>query len=148
MTHNKNSMIKRKVQTVLLCRNANKQIQFLLLQTNIKRDSFWQNVTGSVDPGEEFEQAALREAIEETAIAQDNIGELIPLDMEFNFTDRWGEQVTERVFILECKRVFEPVIDPDEHQAFKWTSAKDITNKSVKFESNWQALSMAMERYQ
>lgn len=136
-------MIKRKVQTVLLCRDANKQIQFLLLQTNKKRNSFWQNITGGVDDGEEFEHAALREAVEETGIKENQIISVRHTDMTVEFKDQWGFNVIEKIFILECDSPFEVKIDPQEHQDYKWISDQELSRECVKYDSNWQALQIA-----
>lgn len=102
-------------------------------------------MTGSVDPGEDFTQAAKREAIEETGLQQDNIKRMLETDMVFEFKDRWGDQVREKVFIIECKSHFEVVIDPDEHQDHKWVPKEELGADNVKFESNWLALRAAME---
>ena len=130
---------------VLFCRNADKQIQFLLLQTNKDRGSFWQNITGSVDPGEDFPEAALREAMEETALTQENVVDMRELGMDFEFPDRWGHQAKEKVFLLECQSVFNPKLDSKEHQDYKWVSKDRINKDSVKYESNWLALQKTME---
>src|SRR5690554_5447977 len=137
MTHNKNSMIKKKVQTILLYRDANKQIQFLLLQTNEQRGSFWQNVTGSVEPGEEFSDAALREAIEETGLDKNNVKRLIETDLLFEFQDRWGFQAREKVFVLEAAVPFQVRLDPSEHQNYKWLEKRELNEQSVYYPSNW-----------
>ncbi|HRK03098.1 MAG TPA: NUDIX domain-containing protein, partial [Oligoflexia bacterium] len=46
----------RKVQCWILSRSG----RCLLLLTNKRRGEFWQPVTGTVEDGESFEQAALR----------------------------------------------------------------------------------------
>lgn len=137
-------MIKRKVQSILFYCDANKQNQFLLLRTNERRGSFWQNITGGVDEGEAYEAAALREAIEETGLSEENLEELRSLDLHFNFHDQWGNDVHEEVFLIKCKERFDVTIDPKEHQDFKWAAQTELTKDSVKFESNWQALQKAM----
>lgn len=129
----------------MLCRNANKQIQFLLLQTNEQRGQFWQNITGSVEAGEDYLEAAMREAVEETGVKNENIVDLRDIGMGFEFQDRWGEQAKEKVFVLECGEVFTPVLDPKEHRDFKWTPREELSRASVKYESNWHALEKAME---
>lgn len=138
-------MIKRKVQTILFCRDANKQIQFLLLQTNERRNSFWQNITGSVDPGEDYQDAALREAIEETGIEESNIISLTETNLVFEFDDRWGYHAKEKVFLLQAAQKFSVKIDPSEHQDFKWVPLSKLGRDSVEYESNWIALENAME---
>ena len=138
-------MIKRKVQSILVFCDANKQNQFLLLRTNNRRGNFWQNVTGGVDEGESFKDAALREAMEETAIDKENIADLRSIEFTFNFHDQWGNDVHEEVFLIRCKSKFDVIIDPSEHEEFKWVKESELNRDSVKFESNWKALQKAME---
>jgi dATP pyrophosphohydrolase len=125
-----------KIQVILFYRDASKNIFFLLLQTNEKRGSFWQNITGGVDKDETFEQAAFRELEEETSITKNSIINVTPLDLIFNFHDQWGYDVTERVFSFEINHKYSISLDPTEHQDFKWS--KDIN--CIKFKSNQEAL--------
>lgn len=133
-------MIKKKVQIVLYYRDANKQIHFLLLRTNKRRNSFWQNITGGVENAESYQEAALRESAEETGIEKSNIKELRETNMEFEFFDQWQRDVREKVFALECNEIFPVKLDPQEHEDFKWVSKDEIGRDSVKYESNWLAL--------
>ena len=116
-----------------------------MLKLNKKRGFFWQSVTGGVDDGEDFIQAALREAQEETQIKTDNIKNIIETNYEFSFTDQYENQVLEKVFIIEAKSSWCVVIDPHEHVEFKWVHEDNINEKSVKFESNFQAIKIALE---
>ena len=54
-------MNKRKVQVSVFYCDAKGDKYFLLLKTNERRGNFWQNITGGVDEGETFRDAALRE---------------------------------------------------------------------------------------
>ncbi|MCO4754282.1 MAG: NUDIX domain-containing protein [Bacteriovoracaceae bacterium] len=139
-------MIKRKVQTILFFRNANKQITFLILRMNQRRKSLWQNVTGSVDEGESFDQAAIREAKEETGLVDSNILKLHKLESFFEFTDQWKKDVHEKCFALEVKEKFEVVLDPSEHDSFKWINQEDINIDSVHYETNWTAIEEVLKR--
>ena len=65
MLHNR-YMNKRKVQVVIFREDNEDVLEFLLLKTNERRGLFWQNVTGSVDNGESYNDAAFREVAEET----------------------------------------------------------------------------------
>lgn len=138
-------MIKNKVQTVIYLSNAQKEKQFLLLKMNKKRDFFWQNVTGSVDEGEDFKSAALREAIEETGLSSDNIQQLRSSELEFTFVDQWEKSVLEKVFYLEAKTSWSVQIDPSEHCDFKWVEQSQIQRNSVYYESNFTALKYVMD---
>lgn len=138
-------MKKRKVQTVLTFSNASGTKYFLLLKMNERRNRLWQNVTGSVDNGEEFEAAATREAIEETGLKRDNIKSLHKTNLSFEFFDQWSENVIEKVFVLECFSQWDIVLDPDEHEEFKWVECSSINENSVHFPSNYQALVLAKD---
>jgi len=136
-------MIKKKIQTILFFRNANKQKTFLLLRTNQRRKNFWQNITGSLDEGESFESAAIREAQEETGLIKSNIQNTSDLDLSFEFFDQWKEDVLEKCFAIEVKDQFPIQIDKSEHDQFKWVHEDEINRDIVKFESNWKALEKA-----
>ena len=56
--------IKRK----LSCFSLPNEKQFLLFKVNESRGGFWQNITGSVEKGESFKEAAIREIHEETGL--------------------------------------------------------------------------------
>jgi 8-oxo-dGTP pyrophosphatase MutT (NUDIX family) len=139
-------MDKRKVQSVIFYCDADKNKYFLLLKTNERRKLFWQNVTGSVDNGENFIQAAIREAQEESKLTVENIDSVIETSLEFTFPDRWSdENCLEKVFFLKCKQKWDVIIDESEHSEFKWLNANEISENSVKFESNFIALKEAIK---
>jgi dATP pyrophosphohydrolase len=138
-------MKKRKVQSIIFYCDANRIKHFLLLKMNERRNFHWQNITGGVDTGEEYIEAAKREAIEETNISDDNIAHIHKTNLIFEFHDSWGNDVIEKVFFIQCKNKFEAIIDPSEHSDFNWVSAKEINQSSVHFESNFIALKAALE---
>lgn len=133
-------MKKRKVQTVIFHRTTDNRKHFLLLKMRKDRGGFWQNVTGGVDPNENFDEAALREAIEETAIKKMNILNFESLNYRFEFHDRWDNDVIEEVYSLEAKERWDVIIDPLEHTEFKWVSEEILDKTSVHFETNFKAL--------
>lgn len=118
---------KKKVQVIILCGE-----DVLLLKLAENRGGFWQNVTGGVDIGEDFFQAAQRELEEETGYK--SYLEYIPLD--FEFVDQFGFQVIEKVF-------FTKVIDKEilkishEHQEVKWMDIKLIKTDNYKYHTNY-----------
>lgn len=114
--------------------------QFLLLQTNERRGSFWQNVTGKLDKGETYEEGGLREAIEETALKIENIIDILNLNLSYDFIDLRERDVHEETFLIILDNKWDVKIDSHEHQSFKWVSLDDIQRESVKFESNFEAL--------
>jgi len=136
MTQNK------KVQVVVL-RDTGQSPDLLLLQTRSKRGGFWQNVTGSVEDGESFDQAARRELEEETGLKPIN---LFPLNLEFHFQDRFDRQIHEKVFAAIVRSDSHVTIS-DEHQVFLWKEIKTISEKNFKYPSNYQAFEEAIELY-
>lgn len=107
---------------------------------NEVRKFLWQNVTGGVDEGEDFIQAAIREAKEETNLLDKNIKIIHKTELEYSFTDQWKNHVIEKVFIIHCHKHWDIKIDPTEHHTFKWVHEEDISKDSVHYESNYFAL--------
>ena len=90
----------KKVQVIITARDPEGSWSALILKTNKDRGQFWQNVTGSVDEGESFEEAALREAQEETGLEIEKIVEFDGLELSFEFKDRWKKNVHEECFLI------------------------------------------------
>ena len=140
-------MNKRKVQVILFRTNTNNEKEFLLLKTNERRGSFWQSVTGGVEENEEYKNAAVRESIEETACPNHQMKRLLDIELDFEFHDQWGNDVKEKVFLLEIEGDFNIKIDPSEHQDYKWVHQSLIDEQSVKYEMNYKALKKCIEKY-
>jgi 8-oxo-dGTP pyrophosphatase MutT (NUDIX family) len=131
----------RKAQVVVAALDSKRQsFTFLLLQTNLRRGSFWQNITGKIDDGETYEEGALREAIEETGLQIDSIVEMTDLGLVHEFTDERKRNVTERSFLFIVSEPWEIKIDPSEHQAYKWVDQKELFPEIVKHQGNYEAL--------
>ena len=131
----------KKAQVVLAAIDeASQSFHFLLLQTNERRGSFWQNVTGKVEDGETIEEGGLREAIEETQLNIEHIIDIIDLGLVYDFIDKRERKVHEESYLIILDKKWDVKIDPHEHQAFKWISLDEITHESVKFESNLETL--------
>ena len=108
----------------------------LLLKTNVARGSHWQPVTGSVESGEGWFEAACRETQEETGFQFQSP----PKDVgyEFEFTSQFGV-TKERVFALLVENQPNPVLDPKEHQNFEWTTPVAAITQ-LKYSSNVEGL--------
>lgn len=131
----------KKAQVVLAAIDQGSQsFNFLLLQTNEKRGSFWQNVTGKLEDNETFEEGGLREAIEETKLNIESIVDIINLGLKYEFIDQRKRKVIEESFLIILDQKWDVVIDPSEHQNYKWVSINDIKPDSVKHESNLECL--------
>lgn len=139
-------MLKRKVQVVILAstltKNSNTISKVLLLQTNKKRGSFWQNVTGSVERFERYPRAALRELEEETGIKIDQILKFMDLKVIHQFRSKKGNPVKEKsyaVIVKKCKIK----IDQNEHQKYIWKPIKSVRSSNYKFPTNFESFCLA-----
>src|SRR5690606_33811393 len=91
----------KKAQVVVAAVDKASQTQeFLLLQTNERRGSFWQNITGKVEENETYEEGALREAMEETGLLLEGIQEILSLGLCYEFTDQYKRKVVEETFLI------------------------------------------------
>lgn len=123
---------------VVVFRKHEEKLFVLLLQTNNKSGAFWQNVTGSVEAGEDFKEGAKRELLEETNIDSD----VFDTGYEFSFTSRWHKNATEKCFYAFATS--EKIKLSEEHQNYKWIDSRDITRNDYKFETNFIALTKAI----
>ncbi len=141
------SKMKRKVQVVIVQQDKQKKLfSLLLLKTNKQRGEFWQNVTGGVDKGEEFRQAALREVFEETNLKEQNIKELTKIN-EFKFySQNWNYEAQEEVYFLLTEKKWELKIDPSEHSEFNWYNLFDFPKELIKYKSNVEAIELSIKR--
>ena len=135
----------RKVQVVIAAVSQANQFDLLLLKTNEKRGEFWQNVTGSVEKKETFEEAALREAMEETDLKIESIVEMLDLEQSFSFVDRWERKVEEECFLFVLDKSWNVKIDPKEHQNYKWVAYDKIHKDSVKYPSNFETIEKSIK---
>ena len=131
----------KKAQVVVAVIDQSSQsFQFLLLQTNERRGSFWQNVTGKIEDNETFEEGGLREAIEETRLSIESIVDILNLGLKYEFIDQRKRKVIEECFLIILDSKWNVIIDSSEHQSYKWVSLNDIRPGIVKFESNYECL--------
>ena len=128
----------QKAQIVVFAKTS-KKMKVLLFQTNKKRGSFWQNITGSVEKNESYLMGALREFREETGISDDTIQEIKLLKCDFKFTDLYKRKVSEKCFAILLTKKCSPKLDAKEHQNFKWHDVNKISEENYKFPSNFQA---------
>jgi 8-oxo-dGTP pyrophosphatase MutT (NUDIX family) len=115
-------------------------LEVLLLKTKPSRGEFWQPVTGSVEQGESFAQAAQREAFEETGLKL----EVQPLEEKFFFKNSLKE-FEEHVYYAEAERLADIRVSPFEHSEYRWVPSKDALGM-LGFESNGKMLEILMQR--
>ncbi len=122
----------RKVQVIVF--TPEKEI--LLLKMVDQRGGYWQPITGSVESGEKYIEAALRELKEETGI-EPVPGYMIDPDYEFEFRAR-GNTFTEKVFGYGCPEKISIDLS-SEHSEYKWVNRKEAI-EMIYWESNREAL--------
>jgi dihydropteroate synthase len=104
---------------------------YLLLLRRIGDDEFWQPVSGSLEPGESEEQAARRETLEETGLADlidfRDIGLVSRFPIAAPWLHKYAPGVTHNVQVSFAARTEEGTIrvDSREHVRFAWHSASD-----------------------
>ena len=121
--------------------------QVLLLQTTTLRGAFWQNVTGSVESGEDYAPAAARELAEETSFTTPVRSAHYSFQFEHaSYQDPTQQEIcTEQVFYTLLPAPQSPRLDPLEHQNFCWKSLRDISRQDYKFATSWTALCQSYE---
>ncbi len=138
MKESNSSKTRQKVQVVVIAEN-----ELLLLEFNTNESHNYhgfQNITGGVEANEDYKTAAIRELYEETGV----IGEVIELDLQFQFTDRWDNFITEKVFM--CVLDHKPVVKIcEEHKSFKWIPVKEVHIADYLFSSNYESFLKALE---
>ncbi len=131
-------MLRKKVQVVVFDLSG-KFPKVLLLKTNKARGSFWQNVTGSLNPKETPLKGAKRELFEETGIKPDK---LLDLNYSFKYKD-----FLEHVFVAILLKTPPKIkLDPKEHDDFKWERLSKITSEDFKYLSNFESFIVAQMR--
>ena len=121
--------------------------QVLLLQTTTMRGSFWQNVTGSVEPEETTIAAAARELHEETSFTTPVRSTKYQFDFEHpSYHDPARLEICrEEVFYTLLPQAQAPRLDPLEHQNFVWQDLATISVDQYKFTTSAMALTSAYE---
>lgn len=132
------TLIKRDKVQVVVFFSDDENFHLLLLQTNERRGSFWQNVTGGVEKDDkDFFAAAKREVKEELGVCPDKI---FDLGKSFSFIDQWNTHVTEHCFftILTVEQKSKISLDPGEHQDFKIIPVNEVQENNYKFRNNYE----------
>lgn len=143
--------MRKKIQIAVI-EIGNSPAQALLLKTAPRPDSFWQNVTGSVDKAdgqstasqeEIFLNAAKRELWEETGIEG---GEIINLNYPLiYFSKRWQKEIHEECFLCLLKNKPQITLSK-EHQEHKWRSINDFSPQWFHYPSNAEVMKLAIDR--
>ena len=99
---------------------------------------FWQSVTGSLQPGETPLQAARRELREETglAIGLQDCGKTSEFPIHPAWRERYAPGVDtnrEHVFLAQCTRRPEILLNPQEHLACCWLPREQAVQRASSY---------------
>ncbi|MDP1706533.1 MAG: NUDIX pyrophosphatase [bacterium] len=109
---------------------------FLMLKRNSQKGGFWQPVTGNVEIGESFEEAALREVREELGIKK--LSRLFDTGYSFEFFDD-GRTQKECVFGGLVSND-QPIVLSPEHTEFQWVTFEQAIGEFLKYPGNKDGL--------
>jgi len=119
--------MRQPIQVAIYCfRQNDNEREFLLLHRIPSGGGFWQGVTGGVEDDEDCHTAASRELKEETGFTPASLEQVdysysfpVPHDMR-KLYEQPVDMIDETVFVAEIDGQTEPVLDPIEHDAWKW----------------------------
>jgi dihydroneopterin triphosphate diphosphatase len=134
-----------KVQVVVIATRNNKEY-LLSLRTIKKNGSFWQNITGSVDPGESFYDGATRELFEETGIKLNQNQKLIEIDFQNNFHDKWDRDVVEKSYAVKISDIINVHLSAEEHDHYQWIDCNEVSAENFKYASNFEVFKLAWKK--
>ena len=127
-------MTVRRPESVLVVIHTPTEI--LLLRRNADFE-FWQSVTGSLEAGETPADAAPRELLEETGIADINLIDCrhsVSFEISPRWRDRYPSDVThnrEHVFLCPLPSRVDVTLCPQEHTEFVWLDYKSAVAKAT-----------------
>lgn len=128
------------VQGIVYRRGSN-GTEFLIMKRVLEDGGFWQAVTGTIEPGEELVQTLRRELIEEAGLhAPMRISDML-------HSYEWAsKEVTGRdsVFAVEVSVDSVVVLEPAEHDEFKWLGLEDAV-QMLKYDGNKSSMREAAE---
>lgn len=124
------------VEVIVFRRHPSEALQFLMLKRNERKGGFWQPVTGNVEIDERFEDAAIREALEEVGII--NSVRIVDTGYSFDFFDD-GRDQHEHVFGIEVSPETDVTLS-DEHTEYAWASEDECLSRYLKYPGNKEGL--------
>ncbi len=135
------------VQVFLVARVMDRLAYLLFLRhpkPKLGLPAFWQGVSGALEAGESFEQAAVREVLEESQMSVQEVyythfTRFFPIREEWRSAYGQGPtEVEERVFYAVAPAITEPVLSA-EHQAWRWCTFEEA-DALLEFGANRQCL--------
>jgi dATP pyrophosphohydrolase len=136
---------------VYAARRRGDRWEYLLLRRAQRGEAFWQGVSGGLEGEETPAAAARRELREETGFAPARVEDL-HYGYTFPLADRWRDlyapgvtELREQVFVADVTGQPEPVIDPGEHDAWRWCGLAEAL-RLLRWPDNREALRRAHRR--
>lgn len=130
------SRTRNQVEAIVFQKSDSGEYLYLMLLRAPERGGFWQPVTGNVEVGESFENAALREVDEELRIKK--TVQLIDTEYSYEFFDNGMDQF-EKIFGVEVQAGQEVVLS-SEHTEYYWATKDEAINKYLKYPGNKEGL--------
>ncbi len=124
------------IEIIVFKKEPESSFRYLMLKRNPKKGGFWQPITGNVEIGETFEDAAIRELREETGIAK--FIRIFDTGYFFEFFDN-NRQQHEKVFAVEVGAETEVRLS-EEHTEFQWATKNECFAKYLKYPGNISGL--------
>ncbi len=110
--------------------------QQVLLLERVKPQGFWQSVTGSLESGESWQDAAIRELREETGFSPEGLVDTGVRNC-FPIVPPWRERYApdvanneEHIFTLALPKCQAPLLRPGEHVDFAWLPAVEAARRT------------------
>jgi 8-oxo-dGTP pyrophosphatase MutT (NUDIX family) len=125
------------VEVIVFKKEKDSGIKYLMLKRNSQKGGFWQPITGNVEIGETFKQAAIRELQEETGVVR--FVRLFDTGYSFEFFDDNRRQC-EKVFAVEVESKTEIALS-SEHTELQWALKRECMEK-LKYPGNISGLNV------
>ena len=138
------------VSVLVLIHTADMRV--LLLERADKAD-FWQSVTGSLEAGETFREAAIREVREETGLSADHLVDDWQMSNVYEIYPHWRYRYApgvthniEHVFGMELPEPLPVTLSPREHVRYEWVDWRNAAQRVFSW-TNVEALRRLGERH-
>ena len=123
-------------------KKVNNDLVYLAMKRTEEEGGFWQPITGTVDEGETLLDTMTRELNEEAGIT--SLLAVSPELHSYSWTWKQEGTGTDHVFACEVLNDTEIVLNPSEHNEFRWVS-KDEMMELLRWDGNKVSLDKVHE---